>query len=210
MDIHKNARTTPHSRAAIVTRITRLGESIKGSRLGGRPKRMRQDLQYALSARGCGSACRVEVVTIREALETEPPEAGTSIFLGAELMTDEGVIIHPRGRQQLVESVRSKWRMGTPVEPQTYVFGESWKIVRASPAFYYSPHFSVLRPGAYGVLVTECAVYEANGDARLTPRAGGETLTASRHAWARKLDECMREEHATWGSVFERLATEAD
>jgi transposase InsO family protein len=30
MDIHKNARTTPHSRAAIVTRITRLGESIKG------------------------------------------------------------------------------------------------------------------------------------------------------------------------------------
>ena len=30
MDIHKNARTTPHSRAAIVARITRLGESIKG------------------------------------------------------------------------------------------------------------------------------------------------------------------------------------
>jgi hypothetical protein len=31
MDIHKNARTTPHSRAAIVARITRLGESIKGA-----------------------------------------------------------------------------------------------------------------------------------------------------------------------------------
>ena len=30
MDIHKNARTTPHSRAAIVERITRLGESVKG------------------------------------------------------------------------------------------------------------------------------------------------------------------------------------
>jgi len=30
MDIRKNARTTPHSRAAIVERITRLGNSIKG------------------------------------------------------------------------------------------------------------------------------------------------------------------------------------
>src|SRR5207302_528706 len=30
MDIHKNARTTPHSRAAIVQRITQLHESIKG------------------------------------------------------------------------------------------------------------------------------------------------------------------------------------
>ena len=30
VDIHKNARTTPHSRAAIVERITRLGESVKG------------------------------------------------------------------------------------------------------------------------------------------------------------------------------------
>jgi len=30
MDIHKNARTTPHSRAAIVTRISQLGESIRG------------------------------------------------------------------------------------------------------------------------------------------------------------------------------------
>jgi transposase InsO family protein len=30
MDIHKNARTTPHSRAAIVERITQLGESVTG------------------------------------------------------------------------------------------------------------------------------------------------------------------------------------
>ncbi len=44
MDIHKNARTTPRSRAAIVERITTLGESIKGvaRALGVCPKTVRK------------------------------------------------------------------------------------------------------------------------------------------------------------------------
>jgi len=49
MDIHKNARTTPHSRAAIVTRVTELGESIKGvaRAIGVTPKTVRKWLARA-------------------------------------------------------------------------------------------------------------------------------------------------------------------
>jgi transposase InsO family protein len=44
MDIHKNARTTPHSRAAIVERITKLGQSVKGvaRAVGVTPKTVRK------------------------------------------------------------------------------------------------------------------------------------------------------------------------
>lgn len=49
MDIHKNARTTPHSRAAIVVRVTQLGESIKGvaRAVGVCPKTVRKWLARA-------------------------------------------------------------------------------------------------------------------------------------------------------------------
>jgi transposase InsO family protein len=54
MDIHKNARTTPHSRAAIVTRITRLGESIKGvaRAVGVCPKTVRKWVARAQAGSG--------------------------------------------------------------------------------------------------------------------------------------------------------------
>jgi transposase InsO family protein len=54
MDIHKNARTTPHSRAAIVERITRVGESIKGvaRAVGIAPKTVRKWLRRAHDGAG--------------------------------------------------------------------------------------------------------------------------------------------------------------
>jgi len=54
MDIHKNARTTPHSRAAIVQRITQLHESIKGvaRAVGICPKTVRKWVARARSGDG--------------------------------------------------------------------------------------------------------------------------------------------------------------
>src|SRR5439155_21185202 len=56
MDIHKNARTTPHSRAAIVERITRLGESVKGvaRAVGICPKTVRKWVARARAGDGLG------------------------------------------------------------------------------------------------------------------------------------------------------------
>ena len=75
MDIHKNARTTPHSRAAIVERITRLGDSIKGvaRAVGICPKTVRK---WVARAQAGGSLTdrssrpqRVPSATPRELLE---------------------------------------------------------------------------------------------------------------------------------------------
>ena len=54
MDIHKNARTTPHSRAAIVERISQLGHSIKGvaRAVGICPKTVRKWLARARVGEG--------------------------------------------------------------------------------------------------------------------------------------------------------------
>lgn len=94
-------------------------------------------------------------------LEKELTSRRTRIFIGAENVRSNGMVIHPRGRRHLLMRTIAEWK-NSEKKCEVYVFAESYKFIELSEEAYSSSYFVTFAPGEYSFLVTDSEVFHAD------------------------------------------------
>lgn len=97
---------------------------------------------------------RVTRISIDSFLEKQLQEKMTKIFMGAENIRKDAMILHPRGRRALLMSILNA-RKNSKNNCKIYVFAESYKIIELCEEIYSLPYFVTFYSTEYDYLITE-------------------------------------------------------
>jgi len=143
---------------------------------------------------------------IHSFLEKKLQDRMTRIFIGAENIRNNGMVIHPRGRRSLhMDAVNNRDKNFEICK--VYVFAESYKFIELGEEVYALPYFVTFAPTEYNFIITESKIIATDENGSLYDAFTGNPINLStiKIYWETSADEFLIRNN--FKPIFKHLKT---